>query len=434
MNRSTIGAIGVAAIVFSGACGSDPHTGSGVDSVGSRDAGPDAGGAGPGPDLSDASVWVDMPETSTQRPPSTSCTKGEDGDGDGFSVEQGDCNDCDKAVNPGAYDFPGNDFDEDCSGKPADKSEAECDQGLDIASSAAEDAARAIGLCKFTSMNKRDWGVIEARFTTADGSGNLDSPLQVGLLPKFGVAVPRAGSSILALSSGVARAPDQPGYTRPLSDGFGADRAGHTPPTGFPKASSVCPRTIFDAASRRVFNQAALEVKLRVPTNAFSLSFDSIFYSYEYPDYICSPANDFFITLLEPHDKGDGDIVFDTNGDPIGVNTGLLAVCDPTLQSDTTTKQFECKQGTALLKGTGFGSGEYTQPSVLLGETQGEGGASTGWLTTLAPATAGSIITLRFAVWDTGDAAMDSTVLIDRFAWSVQQPMTASTMPTPELL
>jgi hypothetical protein len=58
-----------------------------------------------------------------------------------------------------------------------------------------------------TSMDKRDWGVIEARFTTADGSGSLDSPLQVGLLPKFGVAAPRAGASILALSSGVARRP-----------------------------------------------------------------------------------------------------------------------------------------------------------------------------------------------------------------------------------
>jgi hypothetical protein len=435
MNRSTIGAIGVAAIACAGACSSDPNTGTGVGHLDPRDAGVlDAASATP--DASDAAAWVDFtPETSTQRIPNPNCTtqKAGDNDGDGFSVEEGDCNDCDKTVNPGAYDFPGNDFDEDCSGKPADKSEAECDQGLDIASSAAEDAARAIGLCKFTSMDKRDWGVISARFTTADGSGSLDSPLQVGLLPKFGVAVPRAGSTILALSSGVARAPDQPAYTRSLSDTFGADRAGHTPPAGFPKPSSVCPRTPIDGAFRRVFNQAALEVKVRVPSNAFSLSFDSIFYSYEYPDYICQPGNDFFITLLEPIKSGDGDIVFDTNGDPIGVNNGLLAVCDPALQNPDAAKQFECKQGVTLLQGTGFARGEYTERG-LLGETEGEGGASTGWLTTLAPSVAGSIITLRFAVWDTADADMDSTVLIDRFAWSVQQPTTASTTPTPELL
>jgi hypothetical protein len=86
-----------------------------------------------------------------------------------------------------------------------------------------------------------------------------------------------------------------------------------------------------------------------------------------------------------------------------------------------------------LLQGTGFAAGEYSERSIL-GEAQGEGGASTGWLTTLAPATAGSIITLRFALWDTGDADMDSTVLIDRFSWSVQQPTAPTTMPTPILL
>jgi hypothetical protein len=253
----------------------------------------------------------------------------------------------------------------------------------------------------------------------------------VGLLPKFGAASPRAGATILALSSGVARAPDQPDYTRSLSDGFGA--SGHAAPSGFPKQSSVCPPTLFDAASRRVFNQAALEVKVRVPTNAFSLGFDSIFYSYEYPDYICQPFNDFFITLVEPHDSGDGNIVFDSNSDPIGVNNGLLAVCDPTLQEPTAPKTFECKQGTTLLKGTGFAAGEYSQRG-LFGESEGEGGASTGGLSTVAPIKAGSVITLRFAVWDTADPSMDSTVLIDRFIWSIEQPTTATTKPTPELL
>jgi len=429
MNRSAIGATAAIAIACLEACGSDPGTRSGVDPIQQGDAGQDA--AAITPDARDAAFGIDPPETSTQVVPNTDCKAGNDADGDGFSVEQGDCNDCDKSVNPGAFDFPGNSFDEDCSGKPAESADAECDRGLDIASSAAEDAARAIGLCKFTTADKRDWGVIEARFTTADGSGSLDSPLQVGLLPKLGTAVPRAGVTILALSSGVARAPDQPDYTKSLSDVFSG--AAQTPPTGYPKASSVCPATIFDIASRRVFNQAALELKIRVPSNAYSLSFDSIFYSYEYPEFICAPFNDFFITMLEPHEKGDGNIVFDSNGDPIGVNNGLLAVCDPALQDPAAAKQFECRQGTALLNGTGFATGEYSSRG-LFGETQGEGGASTGWLTTISPVTAGSVVTLRFAVWDTGDTDMDSTVLIDRFAWSVEQPTTASTKPTPILL
>jgi hypothetical protein len=389
------------------------------------DAGADSAPTSQGPVLT-----PNMPEASTVEPEST-CAKGEDADGDGFTRADGDCNDCDKLINPGAYDFPGNMFDEDCSGDPVSADGAECDQGLDIASSIARDAARAIGLCKFTNRDKRDWGVIDARFTSADGSAPLDSPLQVGLVPGFGSAAPRAGKSLLALSSGVARAPDQPGYTRSESDTFSG--TAHTPPSGFPKQSSVCPPTLFDDASKRVYNQAALELTIRVPSNAHSLSFDSIFYSYEYPDFICEPFNDFFVALLEPRVSGDGNIVFDTNGDPIGVNTGLLAVCDPSLQQSGAAKQFACAQGTMLLRGTGFGAGEYSEQG-LFGEYEGEGGAATGWLTTLVPAAPGAIITLRFAVWDTGDSKLDSTALIDRFGWSVEQPSAPTTRPTPVLL
>ncbi|HQP34260.1 MAG TPA: hypothetical protein PLI95_03750, partial [Polyangiaceae bacterium] len=36
-------------------------------------------------------------------------------DKDGYSVEQGDCNDCTPLMNPGAYDYPGDGIDEDCN-------------------------------------------------------------------------------------------------------------------------------------------------------------------------------------------------------------------------------------------------------------------------------------------------------------------------------
>jgi hypothetical protein len=416
------------------ACASDPNTGfapatdpvhTAVDAGAALDA-----TAITTPIVTDAaSPEPDAPQVVTL-PPASSCPRGADADGDGFTTEQGDCNDCDRLINPGAYDFPGNAFDEDCSGKPADDAEQACDMGLDIAGSAPEDAARALGLCKFTKESSREWGVIRARFTTADGSGQLDDALQVGLLPKFGAVLPRAGASLLALSSGVARAPDQPGYTRAVSDTH-AGRA-QKPPPGFPKTSSSCPEVKF-GTSTRVYNQAALELQLRVPTNAYSLGFDSIFYSYEYPDFICLPYNDFYIALLEPHDSGDGNLVFDANGDAIGVNTGWLAVCDPTLQNPNLKKQFTCEQGTDLLKGTGFGAGEYTDVGTFF-RGDGEGGASTGWLGTLAPVKAGSVITLRFAIWDTEDSFLDSTVLIDRFRWSVMQPSNPVTKPSPELL
>ena len=42
-----------------------------------------------------------------------------DDDGDGFTVEDGDCDDADDGVNPGAYDVPDNGIDEDCDGQDA---------------------------------------------------------------------------------------------------------------------------------------------------------------------------------------------------------------------------------------------------------------------------------------------------------------------------
>ena len=39
------------------------------------------------------------------------------------------------------------------------------------------------------------------------------------------------------------------------------------------------------------------------------------------------------------------------------------------------------------------------------------------WLKTQAPVTGGQEITVRFAIWDTSDDALDSTALIDNFQW-----------------
>jgi hypothetical protein len=42
---------------------------------------------------------------------------------------------------------------------------------------------------------------------------------------------------------------------------------------------------------------------------------------------------------------------------------------------------------------------------------------ATRWLKTQAPAQAATVITIRFAIWDAGNALFDSTVLIDNFQW-----------------
>ena len=56
---------------------------------------------------------------------------------------------------------------------------------------------------------------------------------------------------------------------------------------------------------------------------------------------------------------------------------------------------------------------------------------ATRWLETQAPATPGSIITMRFAIWDAGNYEFDSTVLIDNFQWIANGAVTVVTMPPP---
>src|SRR6185503_13135616 len=117
-------------------------------------------------------------------------------------------------------------------------------------------------------------------------------------------------------SSGAAR----PGHLElnpPLGEGSspgGAQlcRASHAPP-GFPKDSPAC--QVQTASDTDAQDPIALELEVRVPTNALGLSFDFDFYTFEWPGYVCDVYNDFFVALLASSAKGtpaDGNVSFDS--------------------------------------------------------------------------------------------------------------------------
>lgn len=332
-----------------------------------------------------------------------------DYDGDGFSIAQGDCNDCSAQINPGAFDYPGNGVDEDCSGT-VDDAPAECDASLFLESPSAIDGAKAMGLCKLQSG--ASFGLVTAKYVTADGLPieQYDPPgLGHGILPGFGAAVhPQEGTKLLALSTGTARRPEDSNY-RPVT---GYDKQYMTSaPAGFPRESPACP----GVKTGGCHDSIALAVTVKVPTNARSLSFDSNFFTYEFPDFICSEYNDFFVALLssEPAHGGApraGNIAFDREGNLVSVNASFLQVCAPGTHGG---RLFACPLGVGPLAATGFNEDDAGDPT--------DTGAATGWLRTTASVDPGSTITLRFAIWDSTDGFRDSTVLLDNFRWTVDE-------------
>ncbi len=355
----------------------------------------------------------------------------EDVDGDGYTPNEGDCNDCDPGINPGAFDDGVGNVDKNCDGAPGGDS-TECDAAFAIDDEDPMHAANAIGLCRAAVANAvgkdKKWGVLAARYVLADGTlanqfpnsqvvGGFN-PYSHGIAAQFGAANVQQGKTMLVLSSGTARAPDQPNYYPPGGDQVGQTGGGlmqtacayPIPNMVSPACPGVIPGTPFDAI--------ALEVDLRVPTNARSLKFTFNFYTFEFPVYICSEYNDFYITLMSPKpaDSSDGNLVFDDQHNPISANTGLLRAC-PTQTADG-GHSYPCPLGVALLANTGFDDTNLTGPH-----------AATGWLETSTPVQPGSLITLRFAIWDSADEVLDSTVLIDKLTFSGDPVMQTSTKP-----
>lgn len=331
-----------------------------------------------------------------------------DNDGDGFSVASGDCNDCNANVNPGAFDSPGDLVDNDCNGQVDDP--VECDDNMPERTTDAYDAARAIGLCKKATESDKSWGVISAKYILPDGKSNPDND-GFAIRPDFGVNKPQQGARMLALSSGIAWG----------SDHEGDKNQTHGVPKGYSiKESPACPNVV----TGQPHDGAAVELKIRVPINAKSFSFQQNFFTEEFPVFICSRYNDRFVATLDPAipNLPDGNnVAFDQDGNPISVNNSLLQVC----KSQTAGgKNFKCPLGAGGLSGTSFGSN-----------------AATGWLQTTVPFSAGDggaqiikggdIITLTFAIWDSGDGVLDSTVLIDKFEWSTDDKPVTKTEPVP---
>ena len=312
-----------------------------------------------------------------------------DDDGDGYSEDNGDCDDSEggvgELIGPDALEIneteegEPEEIDNDCDGA-VDEGELPCPTDLDPATPMG--FAVAIDVCN---------EVRDAYFTFDDAP--TDSRL---VTDHFGDTYePNVGPTFAILSSGYAadteRCPAD--YER---EGFGTDGnfdTEHAHPD--PQAAIGCS----DADPTDINDYSDLELVLDVPANARSFSFDFNFMSAEFPEFVCTSYDDTFLALLQSQEFN-GNVSFDENGNRVSINIGFFDICDDTLGATCT--------GEEDLIGTGY----------EMGSTDGGG---TGWLTTTAPVRPGEKVRLTFLVFDEGDSAYDSTVLIDNFRWHVEQ-------------
>ncbi len=287
------------------------------------------------------------------------------------------------------------------------KNPTPCDQGLQLADGDPMKAAKAVDICRVAGQGQ-NWGLVSAKYVRANGT-TANAGQNTGLVAKFGKSIkPQLGTSMLALSSGHARDKSMTGACG--SETCMSTGAGKAPP-GFPQDVPGC------AGAKDINDDIGLEVALKAPKNAKGFEFNFAFMSFEFAEWVCTAYNDQFIALMAPAPSGsiNGNISFDKKKNPVSVNIALFDHCDPSTKA--TFAQFctsncpkppnpYCPDGDGFLTGTGWG----------IADGWGDSG-STGWLVTTAPVTGGAQFSVRFAIWDTGDQALDSLVLVDGFKW-----------------
>ena len=350
-----------------------------------------------------------------------------DRDGDGFAPADGDLDDTDPLVNPGALEVPRNGIDDDCDPTTSDLlPPSSCSASALFGGVTPEDVAGALELCQTTTLDaplpERRWGVINIEFVNADGSTPTAARLrdmqnwQIAILENYGTGgvVPRGGGTMVGISTGTMRDQGDGGFSAPdPGTDFGATGS---PPAAYLAAhgGSLPSYTGCDGpcpAGSGANDSVNVRITIRVPTNVLAFSYDHAFFTAEYKSWACSIYNDFTLALLTSTAAGlpaDGNIAFDAQGAPISVNSGFFAHC-------AAQGCYTCPGGTGLLAGTGM-------------DLDGVGGG-TGWLTTTAPVVPGEIITLELMVFDVTDGTLDSVLLLDNFRWHLNPAVVGTGSP-----
>ena len=325
-----------------------------------------------------------------------------DNDNDGFYTcidpdypdrpQEVDCDDNRWFVQPGGIEYPDNEIDDNCNDLIDDEDDIDCGCDPDGASGAGS-IADAIDSCGDTLVS----------VSSSGDSG------QFGVFADYhGDVVPKRGSCLAVMSSGNADG------SNPTGEWFDSCESADPDPEGPADDNEIC-------------DLAQLRMTLRPPTNAKGFSFDFMFLSAEWPEFLCQFYNDTFYALVTSDAIGGGaqtNVSFDPNLRPITVNVGFFEQ-----PREWTTPLYNTPYGAE----ESFGSG-CANPSVencvlpeycetATDDDLAYEGSGSGWLTTSGPLAPGDEeIEIIFSIHDESDNSFDSSVIIDNFRWTPFEP------------
>lgn len=367
----------------------------------------------------------------------------EDFDGDGITHCGGDCcdstNHCTAAgagktvdhpeyVRPGFYEDPANGIDDNCNNQTDEKTTctASYTHGTNLSTAANRDSAgkalaKAMDICD--DAKTQGYGLVSATVQSlvSGTPGNSTMGYAINVFPSLKkggtgsvVISPQAGSSFAGIATGNF-------YNGNLSDDGGFLYVNGTIPAQYTKVHSTLQTAPGCGTDSEINDTLNLSLRLKAPVNAKGFKFDFRFYSYEYPSYICSQFNDFFLALTDSKATGipkDGNIAFDKNGNPVSVNNAFFTACAPiSCSKDNNCKTAIYTEGCVAGKcSTAYGACPDGTADLYGFYSSGTGGA-TAWLTTTAPVLPGEEFNLNFYIWDTGDSTLNSAAIIDNFRW-----------------
>lgn len=362
----------------------------GLIALGLASCSPDDDGYVPWDGLSDIgdSGWEVPGDTTPDMPGDGIDTWGMDVDGDGWTPADGDCDDTQYAVNPGAYDDPDNDVDDDCDGT-RDNPPSDCDCGTMPTLVDALDICDTRFIRGVTERGGFDPGTSEGRGVRAH-YGNPSN----GLGARAGCAYSLLDTGRIEPTMGGAGDPD-----RQIGTDFrNPDDALLGPWCHMELTSPEPDPAPTGGGGVFICDTQQLEIQFTAPTNAVGFSFDFVYVSSEYPEWVGEGYNDTFYAILDRPDTGEHiNISFDDYGAEIEVDNAFFE--DPPVTD---------------LSGTGYSDtclNEIGTTTIC--------GSSTGWLRTSWEIEPREEFTLTFSIHDEGDGKYDSVVILDNFQWSL---------------